>query len=259
MTDKRDILDAKGPGASLGDLLKQLQRKIELDIRVAAPATTVSYNSATQRATVELGFIPVEAADSGESVLEKPLKLYNVPVSFPRSSSGYLALPMSSSGGDTGLLVFTDRALTNWLRSGKATDPISARTHNLADGVFFPGITTDAAPLTSVSHAVPGTIVIEGTKVHLGDTASAESVIKGTTYIAAENTLDAALTAWWTAFQAAAAPLLAAPDPSGALLWTFMNALAAPTVTLLAALGVHQSITTAPASTILSTKVKVDA
>lgn len=257
MADRRDILDAKGPGASLGDLLKQLQRKIEMDVRVAAPAKTIAYNATTQRATVELGFIPVEASDSG-SVLKKPIRLYNVPVSFPRSSAGYIALPMNANGGDTGMLVFSDRALTNWLASGKATDPINARTHNLADGVFFPGITTDVDPLGSVSHLVAGTTVIEGTKIHLGDTASAESVIKGTTYIAAENALDIALTAWWTAFQSAAAPMLAAPDPSGALLWTFMNAMVAPTVSILSALGTHQGITTSPASTVLSTKVKVD-
>lgn len=249
MADKRDILDAKGPGASLGDLLKQLQRKIEMDIRVAAPATTLSYDPSTQRATVELGFRPVEATDSGEE-LEDPIKLYNVPVSFPRASAGYIALPLAAGGGDTGMLVFSDRALANWLSTGGTTDPINGRTHSLADGVFFPGITTDKAPIVSTSHAVAGTTIIEGdTAIHLGDGAT-EPVIKGTEYLGYETTFLGDLSTFLIAYQAALTGLgTAVPAAAG-----FVAAMQAATTSLQAGLSTYNSTRNSAKSTKTFTK-----
>lgn len=65
--------------------------------------------------------------------------LPHCPVLMPRGQNYAIRLPVAE--GDTGLAVFADRSLDNWLSSGGGVvDPESARTHNITDAIFVPGL-----------------------------------------------------------------------------------------------------------------------
>ena len=168
MSDSRDIVDSGTPGLTFGDLLLLLKRNVELDLRVSAPATVVAYDPTAQKATLTLGFIPVASNDDGTEVPEVPLTLYNVPVRWPRTNSGYITFPLNPN--DTGHVVFTDRCLTQWLNVGSAVDPIQGRTHSMGDAIFEPGLHSDSSPISPATDLTA--TVIEGDTIKLGRNAT---------------------------------------------------------------------------------------
>lgn len=186
--DSRTGTDAANVGDGLRELLGKIARNIELGLRVAAPATVVSYNAATQRADLTMGFIPVVLGPT--EVPMQPISLPQVPVAWPRTAAGYLTFPIVP--GDTGLVVFNDRNLGEWLRLGAPTDPKLSRTHDLADGVFLPGLHPDTAPITPATSATA--TVIEGPLVALGAAAPPTNFVALAQ--ALYTYLDAIFTAW---------------------------------------------------------------
>jgi hypothetical protein len=65
-------------------------------------------------------------------------KIVSVPVVFPRSRYFSLTYPIEKD--DTVLLVFTERSMDRWLRSGGTVDPRDPRRHDLTDAVAIPGL-----------------------------------------------------------------------------------------------------------------------
>lgn len=119
--------------ATLAGVLQTLKRSIELDTNVCVPATVVT--ATKDLATIELGFRRILAA-TGEEL--DPIKVPGVPISYPGSGSVYIYWPLVA--GDTGVAIFSDRALQKWVKSGGSVDPINSRAHDLADAIFFPGV-----------------------------------------------------------------------------------------------------------------------
>lgn len=227
-TDEKDNLDGAGLQAAASDaltrLLELLRRNVELDLRVAAPAHVLSYNPATQRADLALGFLPVEYVQ-GEEVKQPPLPLPQVPVQWPGTSAGYLTTPLVP--GDTGLVVFADRALTKWLENpapGPA-DPRNGRTHDLADGVFFPGLRVDSGAITPPTSLT--NTVLEGPFIALTAAAS-EPVLLGTRVISAITAYCSAIAAAFATWNSATGgnPVFATPPVNGAFLQAIGNATA---------------------------------
>lgn len=177
----------------LADLLALVRRGIELDLRANAPGTVTSYNPATRRASVSLGFLPVLDED-GEDVPQPPVIIQECPVEFPGS-----ALPVESGvtfplmTGTTGMLSFTDRALAQWLVQGAPADPVNGRTHALGDGVFRPGL----RPAATASATSLLATVVHGALVHLGGdlVPGTGALIKGTELVAALGPIAATLAA----------------------------------------------------------------
>lgn len=62
----------------------------------------------------------------------------NVPVMFQRSGRFVFSFPLAV--GDTGLVVFAERSMDNWLVQGGTADPADPRKFDLSDGIFFPGL-----------------------------------------------------------------------------------------------------------------------
>ena len=60
--------------------------------------------------------------------------LIDVPVWFPGSYT------YNVYEGDECLVVFADRSIDGWYQTGDVSNPISARRHNLSDGIAFVGI-----------------------------------------------------------------------------------------------------------------------
>lgn len=225
-----DNPNTPAPTATLPELLTALLRNLALELRVAAPAHVTAYDPATQRVTVQLGALPVRIVE-GEEVPQPPIAIGQVPVMWLGGSLGYVTTPLVP--GDTGLVVFTDRALSMWLLNGIPTDPINGRTHALGDAVFLPGLrpgTTPIVPPTSIAATV-----VEGPVVHAGPGAI-NPVVKFTE-------IAAAFTAWSTAMATAGAAVQApgVPDPTGALYTAYAAAVTSATATLAATIATWAS------------------
>lgn len=174
MQDPRDNLDAEPANPELIDVLELWRRNIELELRVSAPATVVSYNPTTQRATVQLGALPVAYVGADTRALE-PIEIPEVPVRWLGTAAGYVTMPLEQ--GDTGHVLFTDRCLTEWLNKGKPVDPINGRTHALGDAIFEPGLRHKQNVITPATDLQA--LVVESDMVKLGRGATNENVPLG--------------------------------------------------------------------------------
>lgn len=187
------------------DLFRIALRNLRLSLRTHTMATVTAYNPATQRATVLVDIlsvvknldVPPTRTNPAPSTVQDPVTLANIPVAWPRTSTGYITFPLAP--GDKGELHVQDRSLEAWLSLGQATDPVAAWTHNLADSVFHPAIFSDADPITPPTD--PTATVVEGDAlVKIGRNA-VEFLAKAQSLIAA---LDGAI----NAAVAAAAPIV---------------------------------------------------
>lgn len=174
MQDPRDNLDAEPANPELIDVLELWRRNIELELRVSAPATVVSYNPTTQRATVQLGALPVAYVGADTRALE-PIEIPEVPVRWFGTAAGYVTMPLEQ--GDTGHVLFTDRCLTEWLNKGKPVDPVNGRTHALGDAIFEPGLRHKQNVITPATDLQA--LVVESDMVKLGRGATTENVPLG--------------------------------------------------------------------------------
>jgi hypothetical protein len=179
-------------------VLKAALDDLRLKIRVATPAKVIKYDATQQLADVEIQFLPILYQQ------EKPgpiITAANVPVIFPRTHTGYLTFPVQI--GDTGLLVVNDRALDKWLELGVPVDPQFPATHQLHDGVFFPGLHAKSDPITPATSLT--STVLEGPTIQLGRTA-----VKGVARLGDTVTAGVSMATW---LSAATAKLNALPGP----------------------------------------------
>ena len=173
-TDRRDTIDAPAPGAGLRGLLRRAMRERDLSLRVACPGTVVAYTPATQTATVTLGFLRVQSTNTpaGEVEVLLPPELVRARVAVVQGATHSDHVPIAP--GDTGLLLFADRALDQWYQQGGApVDPVDGRAHDQADAVFVPGLAPDArrsAPPTPALLAAQAR-VIDAPQIALGAAA----------------------------------------------------------------------------------------
>jgi hypothetical protein len=184
-TDSKDKVDGSSALEQLDGLLALTRRGIELDLRVAAPATVLSFNPITRRADVTLAFLPVLYVED-EEIPQAPIVCPQVPVLMAGDAVSYVTTPILP--GSTGLVVFADRCLARFLLSGIPEDPINGRTHSLGDGLFIP---TPIGP--AVAPVDPTGTVVEGTLVKLGAAATQPAVL-GTAMVAALSTYLGAVT-----------------------------------------------------------------
>lgn len=174
------------------------RRGIELELRVALPATVTAWHEATESEygplpamvsvqpdlkAARLGHkgdaqegetfkaVPGTLSGKGELVMEYPT--FTVPVFYPGLADMWIRGKLEA--GEQGLLIMSDRALGRWLVAGRAdgnpVDPGDGATHgeNLCDAFFLPGLRS--GPLFPVD--VPS----DGTKIGAQD-GSANLYIK---------------------------------------------------------------------------------
>lgn len=112
------------------------------DLHTAMPATIVSYDRSTQKATVQPSF--KRRTKTGQ-VFSFPV-VTNVPCLFPRSTDFSLTFELKPQ--DSGLLICAQRSLDRWLEKGGEVDPQDPRKHSFTDGIFIPGLFSfnDSAP-----------------------------------------------------------------------------------------------------------------
>jgi len=119
---------------TLAQVIQTALERFSTDLHTAMPAAIVSYERATQKATVQP--LLKRRTKNGE-VLSWPV-VTSVPCLFPRS--GDFSLTFELKPEDSGLLICSQRSLDRWLVSGGEVDPQDPRKHSFTDGIFIPGL-----------------------------------------------------------------------------------------------------------------------
>ena len=115
-----------------------------------APAVVVSYNAATQSATVQPTLMRKYNSPTGADLPAVLLpQISNVPVVFPATATAWLRLPIAA--GDLVMLHFSDRSLDAWWATNGAAplDPKIPHKFVLADAIAVPGLRPGQAAIAA--------------------------------------------------------------------------------------------------------------
>lgn len=117
-----------------------------LETRTAIPGRVKAVRKQDPcRVDIEVG---VKQRYRNSDTLAAPI-IVDVPVIWPTAAGGTAGIRLPIATGDTGLLIVSDRAIERWRKgTGGQVDPADSRTHNIADAVFVPGLTTDSGALS---------------------------------------------------------------------------------------------------------------
>ena len=112
-------------------------------VYTATPATIVTFNTATQSATVQpILRARVQDPDTGETTPDTapPPPIPNVPVLFPSGGGRQAAVTFPLAAGDPVLLVFSDRSLDEFKSTGRRdVTPQDPRRRSYSDAIAIPG------------------------------------------------------------------------------------------------------------------------
>ena len=119
---------------SLTELLNEVFRNKMIDVHTSIPAIVVSFDAVKK---TKYAIPAIKRKYEGSVEAEQLPLLVDIPVNFPQSSKAIVAFPLEA--GDPVTLVFSERSLDFWKKSGGIVDPDDRRTHSLSDAVAFPG------------------------------------------------------------------------------------------------------------------------
>lgn len=118
-------------------------------MRVALPGTILSFDPDTVTCTVQPAIKGYESDATGTQKSVSISVLVDVPVIFPRGGGCSLTFPVKA--GDECLLIFADRCIDFWWQSGGEQEPVSQRTHHLADAFAIVGPQSQAKKISGIS------------------------------------------------------------------------------------------------------------
>lgn len=117
---------------SLSEVVSQAIDSSSADIRVSFPARVVSFDG---KGAVSAQILIKQKL--GEEIVSYPV-ISDVPVHFMRAGGFRFTVPIKA--GDEGSLVFFDRCIDSWYSTGKESESIDDRLHDLSDCFFVPGV-----------------------------------------------------------------------------------------------------------------------
>jgi hypothetical protein len=126
-------LRSKALRGRLDDAIAQFAQAERESIYTALPGQIVSFDPATQRATVQ----PLYKAKFNGVPTDMP-ELIEVPVVMPRGGGFAFTFPIKP--GDGVQLMFQSRNSDLWYQEGGEQEGFSARMHDLSDAVAIPGL-----------------------------------------------------------------------------------------------------------------------
>lgn len=136
----------------LGDeneVLEQRLEKLSNRIRVACPGIVQSFDSTKQTVTVKLAIREMVSLEGNPyENLEIPI-LQDVPIYMPRAGNFVLTMPVTV--GDECLVVFGDNCIDGWWESGKVSNQLDYRRHDLSDGFAIIGPWSQPRKINSYS------------------------------------------------------------------------------------------------------------
>jgi len=134
--------------ANLTSIINEFINKRLLEVNISLPCTVKAYDAKKNKVDVEIG---LKRKYVGNESQDLPI-INDVPVQLPRSLNRYLFFEMQK---DTeGLLVFSQRSLDIWIEQGGKVDPLDARTFDLSDAIFIPGLSSTANKLERLGEGV---------------------------------------------------------------------------------------------------------
>lgn len=121
---------------SLESLIREGFEHLMTDVRVALPGSVESIVEGTRLINVR-PMLSVRYYQRDETI-DLPV-IQRVPLIEPRTAKAFIDFPISK--GDPVLMVFSDRALENWLQSDGAipVEPLDIRQHDLTDAFAILG------------------------------------------------------------------------------------------------------------------------
>jgi len=123
---------------SLSTVIKSAIDAKLLETHTAIPGVIKKYDKDTQLADVQPA---IKKKFIFKDEVEKLPQITNVPVQWPSANGGEAFIHLPLKPGDTGLLVFSERSIGDWiLGEGDETTPTDPRKHDLSDAVFIPGV-----------------------------------------------------------------------------------------------------------------------
>lgn len=173
----------------LAHLLQLVAEQSVEGVFTMLPGQVSSYSSTDQTASVQPLIKKAHVSEKEVRVAQTLPEIHEVPVwFFGASSKGRITVPVEK--GHLGMIVFSCLAMEPWKRRGGIVDPKNDRRHDANDCVFVPGLhVIGKAPTTAPTDAM----VLHGLDVRIGGPTGAEKMVKGETYIQAEDILVAGL------------------------------------------------------------------
>ena len=163
---------------NLTEVLQAQDMATSARIKVAMPAKVLSFDG---KHTVTAQIMIKQNVD-GKQVSYPPIP--DVPVGFLRAGGFAVTVPVKV--GDEGTLLFYDRCIDGWYASGKESEAMDFRLHDLSDASFLPagivsqpnsldeffadGLSLQTDDATTYLRVTNGKILIKGDIEHTGNT-----------------------------------------------------------------------------------------
>lgn len=186
-----------GAHLSTTDLIRLSTASLLAKLHVGFPARVERVSGARVDVRPELERA-TECRD-GSTLHEELPVIASVPLVFQRTENEGLAFPVPV--GSYVFVVCADRALGEWLRTGRRERTADVGAHTLDGAVAIPGLFPDASAV-SPDHLVLGSfgsgpsVHIDGDQVRLGGNGATERVPHGDAWKSAFATFHAALATW---------------------------------------------------------------
>lgn len=113
-------------------------------IKVAVPCHVESYNDTPKECSLQ-----PQIKDWWQGHYHRAPKLSGVPVAFPGGACGTFSFDLQK--GDTGVALFMDRSMDEYLLTGLESEPAMKHLHDLSDAIFIPFKMGPAALIPSIS------------------------------------------------------------------------------------------------------------
>lgn len=133
-------------------------RKLD-QMHVAFPAKILSFDAGAQTASIQPS-VPMKVTIDNESKFVPLPVLNDIPVVIPNAQTAGFVLTLPIKSGDTCVCIVPDKAMDSFLQGtgdasaafvGGPSNVSSVRSHNLADAICIPGLSTGASALPSYS------------------------------------------------------------------------------------------------------------
>lgn len=135
----------------LVEVLNNLKDGIMNDINCVRTCSVVEYDPANQRASVQITIKQVIREEpNGVKVSQDLPILLDCPVMVLGGGGSYISHPVNQ--GDTGIVLFNDKDMDDWIIAGGQQEPNTYRKHDLSDGLVILGFRPNPSTLQGVEN-----------------------------------------------------------------------------------------------------------
>ncbi|MCP3944602.1 MAG: phage baseplate protein [Desulfobacteraceae bacterium] len=117
---------------SMTEVIESIINRCLVDLHTSLPGIIQSYDPEKKKADVK----PALKRQFKNNQLEELNLITDVPVAFLQTNNFIFSIPLKK--GDEVLLIFSERSLDKWLKSGKTINPEDPRKFDLSDAIAIP-------------------------------------------------------------------------------------------------------------------------